>query len=226
MRVTALAAATLLALSMPATGAWTHALDGIDGEVDARREEYGPVVGKPTKQLKLLIKTDAVLDRDSDSLGGDLKLLGKAAKLLFKAYPGDGEIEDLVGGARDDLRDRVLENRTVVLVEADELPDDKDRASVFASMGRVDSLLTRSGDAPKLSKELKLLRKACGRIEKLAAKWDFRLPSPDVELDPPGPVVADVSMEDVNATSGSFGEEISPRDRLGTVTAWYFGHST
>ncbi len=43
----------------------------------------------------------------------------------------------------------------------------------------------------------------------------------------PGPdAVADVSVPDVNDTSPRFGELVSPRDYLGKVSAWYFGHAT
>ena len=36
----------------------------------------------------------------------------------------------------------------------------------------------------------------------------------------------DFALLDVNATSPSAGREVSPRDYLGQVSAWYFGHST
>jgi hypothetical protein len=36
----------------------------------------------------------------------------------------------------------------------------------------------------------------------------------------------DVELEDVNSTSPHYGDFLSPRDYLGSVTAWYFGHAT
>jgi hypothetical protein len=39
-------------------------------------------------------------------------------------------------------------------------------------------------------------------------------------------VVTDFSLEDVNKTSASYGDSISPRDLLEQVSGWYFGHST
>ena len=36
----------------------------------------------------------------------------------------------------------------------------------------------------------------------------------------------DWSLEDVNATSPTFGEVVSPSDLRGQVSVWYFGHST
>jgi hypothetical protein len=36
----------------------------------------------------------------------------------------------------------------------------------------------------------------------------------------------DFSVVDVNETSPRFDEMVSPRDYLGEVSAWYFGHAT
>jgi hypothetical protein len=41
-----------------------------------------------------------------------------------------------------------------------------------------------------------------------------------------GDVVPDFSLPDVNETSARYGELVSPRDYLGQVSAWYFGHAT
>jgi hypothetical protein len=48
--------------------------------------------------------------------------------------------------------------------------------------------------------------------------------------DNPGVVVddrvSDFSLIDVNPNSGTHDTSLSPRDYLGKVSAWYFGHST
>ncbi len=36
----------------------------------------------------------------------------------------------------------------------------------------------------------------------------------------------DFLLEDVNATSATSGEDVSPRDRLESVSGWYFAHAT
>ena len=38
--------------------------------------------------------------------------------------------------------------------------------------------------------------------------------------------VADFALIDVNPTSATFDQPVSPRDYLGQVTGWYFGHAT
>ncbi len=47
--------------------------------------------------------------------------------------------------------------------------------------------------------------------------------------DPTAPVTTpmpDFTMLDVNPTSASYDQGVSPRDYLQKVSAWYFGHST
>lgn len=38
--------------------------------------------------------------------------------------------------------------------------------------------------------------------------------------------VPDFALPDVNSESARFGQNISPRDYQGEVSAWYFSHST
>ena len=41
-----------------------------------------------------------------------------------------------------------------------------------------------------------------------------------------GVQVADFSLLDTNPTSLTYNQRVSPRDTLGQVTGWYFGHAT
>ena len=65
--------------------------------------------------------------------------------------------------------------------------------------------------------------------------WTCRVVANDGELDGPAgeasvflstESVADWSLEDVNATSPTTGQSVSPRDYLQKVSGWYFGHAT
>ncbi len=38
--------------------------------------------------------------------------------------------------------------------------------------------------------------------------------------------VHDFSLPDANPTSATYGQNVSPSDYLGKVSAWYFGHAT
>ena len=51
-------------------------------------------------------------------------------------------------------------------------------------------------------------------------------PSEPPVLEPSETAVPEFSAQDVNPTSPRTGENVSPRDYLGSVSAWYFGHST
>ena len=41
-----------------------------------------------------------------------------------------------------------------------------------------------------------------------------------------GDIVPDFALVDVNPSSSSFEQTLSPQNYLGQATAWYFGHST
>ena len=41
-----------------------------------------------------------------------------------------------------------------------------------------------------------------------------------------GEPLDDFSLVDVNPTSETFNQTVSPRDYIGQTSAWYFGHST
>jgi hypothetical protein len=41
-----------------------------------------------------------------------------------------------------------------------------------------------------------------------------------------GEVLADFALEDMNATSATFSQQVGPGDQADLVSAWYFGHST
>ncbi|UCC30167.1 MAG: hypothetical protein JSU86_18455 [Phycisphaerales bacterium] len=58
---------------------------------------------------------------------------------------------------------------------------------------------------------------------------DSENPSDAQPGEPPEPsdeALPDFSVADVNADSARYGEAVSPRDYLGQISAWYFGHST
>lgn len=50
-------------------------------------------------------------------------------------------------------------------------------------------------------------------------------PAPTGAVDAGDGVPADFSLVDVNPASARSGQNVSPRDYLGHVSAWYFGHS-
>ncbi len=46
-------------------------------------------------------------------------------------------------------------------------------------------------------------------------------------LDPgPGPVMPDFAIVDVNPNSATYDQTVSPRECIGQISCWYFGHAT
>ncbi len=43
---------------------------------------------------------------------------------------------------------------------------------------------------------------------------------------PPGDLAPDFTLTDVNENSATFSQDVSPRQHLGAVSAWYFGAAT
>lgn len=50
--------------------------------------------------------------------------------------------------------------------------------------------------------------------------------TPDPGDGAPADTAPDFALLDVNPGSPSFGARVAPRDFLGRVSAWYFGHAT
>lgn len=44
--------------------------------------------------------------------------------------------------------------------------------------------------------------------------------------EPAADALPEFAVADANPASARFGENVSPRDYLGEVSAWYFGHAT
>ncbi len=64
----------------------------------------------------------------------------------------------------------------------------------------------------------KRVRRRLGAIEPL----EMRAMLHGAALD----LIPDFTLNDVNPTSPTFDQAVSPRGHIGTVTGWYFGHST
>jgi hypothetical protein len=67
------------------------------------------------------------------------------------------------------------------------------------------------------------LRLAIATIAILAGCKDYRPPVAPVE---PPVLEPDFALVDANPNSPTSGRTCSPRQRLGAVSAWYFGHAT
>ncbi len=100
-------------------------------------------------------------------------------------------------------RFEALEPRLVLSGSPSQTPDD--------SFGSTEVLPTEGSEAVVDSESL-----SQGQLE-VAGSYQYNHNSQ---------MVPDFSLEDVNPTSDTFGQLVSPRDHLSKATAWYFGHST
>ena len=62
-------------------------------------------------------------------------------------------------------------------------------------------------------------------VDAREAAADGAVDSPS-KADAQATLVPNFALEDKNATSLSYQQKVSPRDYLGQVSAWYFGHAT
>ncbi len=61
------------------------------------------------------------------------------------------------------------------------------------------------------------LPRSCVVVVVLSAGWS---------AEASGELVTDFSLIDVNATSSTYGQPVSPRDYLEQISGWYFGNAT
>lgn len=72
----------------------------------------------------------------------------------------------------------------------------------------------------RVTRTLAMLLAVCAVALSACSKTDPVRPLPNQA------VVPDFSLKDVNPNSPTGGQNVSPRQELGKVSAWYFGHAT
>jgi hypothetical protein len=69
-----------------------------------------------------------------------------------------------------------------------------------------------------------LIAAVAGALVLACSDDEKRTTAPDDTL--PADAAPEFSLPDVNEASATAGEDVSPRDHLDQVSAWYFGHAT
>jgi len=85
--------------------------------------------------------------------------------------------------------------------------------------------MTRA-DQPRTSIMMSGFLLAAAAVAMLAGSCSHSSRSPMAPADPADSVMGDFSLVDVNPSSATAGDSISPRQFLGKISAWYFGHAT
>lgn len=64
------------------------------------------------------------------------------------------------------------------------------------------------------------------RVEKLESRWMFHGdPLADLVAEGEAGPLPDFALVDVNSTSGTFEQQVSPRNYIGEVSGYYFGNA-
>ena len=174
----------------------------VDGSTKAGRRAY-----------RALVAAEEHLAREALSLGDELRAIGKCAGKLEKRFPGDPQFTPLVDTVVSDLSARAVGDRDTAELWRETLQRKKDLRTLDQALAGFDRHADRAGRATRASARALRLRAAWKKIVRAEEKLGFG-PKPDFEL------------ADVNPSSSSFGRTVTPRDFLGKVSAYYFGHST
>lgn len=205
-------AAWALAFAASAVAGPSHPLEDLETEVAARLAS-GEIAPKARRALERI---------DSD-LADDVSLSDRAAtarradRTRRSVFPGDAPLRDgLVRGADALLDAADLERASLgpALVTLPAEPADVLARGLAAAGRRLDA-----ARAAGLGRKLTEVEAACRRLD--AARR--RSGAAPVAGPAPQP---DFALRDVNAASPSHRRKVTARSRLGSVSAWYFGHST
>ncbi len=213
--------ATVIALvTTLAIAGFTDLLDPLHDAVVIRRDATDTSTRKGRRIAKALTKTVDRLARDGATVDDDLKALRNAVRTLDRRFPADGTFDPLIESALDALENAAIARRDGLAAWSGLLARPKDERRLTSAVTVFDARLTKATSATRRHVRADLLRRGCKAVEDTAAKLDLDLePGPDGRQ-------PDFLLEDVNPTSATAGQNVSPRDLEGGVSAWYFGHAT
>ncbi len=214
--VLALAAAlgAIPALAAPPTGA----LGPLRVEVFDRLGVLSPLA--PRKERRALERARAVLLLPAEDVVAELKFAAKVTKVLSRAFPGDAVLDPIQESAVATLGAVVFTERDALAAAAGSLPSAGAERALGKAVASADRRLGGLEGKPVWTRAA-LLARTCAGVERTAERLGVDLDEPE-----PEPPVADFSLEDVNPNSPTSASSVSPRQHIGAVSVWYFGHST
>jgi len=203
--------ALLLGLTAFADGPGTTA--PLRAEVEARLAAGG--LGARKTQALTAMSADLA---DDASLADEADSARRSANRVRRRFRRDATLRDLVGGSADGIAAAADAERAALGPALPGLAE-PEAALLRDGFADVARLLGRAAAERSAAARLPYLARACQRLDAARAA-SGAVPVPG---DAPRP---DFSLRDVNLSSDSYRRRVSPRTRLGTVSAWYFGHST
>jgi hypothetical protein len=216
-RLPLLALCVTALLASAGAGPPTGVVDTLD-EALAERHAQLPL-DAPKAQRNSLFKARGETLLGADTLAEELEITGRVVRVLEKPFRDDAEMGPLLDGTLDVLEVPVRFDRDTLAAAEGTLPGEREERILAAALTKTDRALAKSeeGARPVRAKQLRV---ACKAVAKAAGRLGVELPGAPEDPKP------DFSLPDVNPNSATSEEQVSPRDYLGKVSAWYFGHAT
>jgi hypothetical protein len=215
----------LATVALSVTVAWastpTEALTPLGEAVTARYDGLDPATPRASRERRALSGIASRLSTPPDTLSAEMGIAIRVGRMLRRSFRNDVEFAPLFDSALQELTAAADAERSRLAAWTGRLDDPSSEATLAGEMARVSHVFDRAADANGNLRRMRVLRRACRRIDD--ARIALNLPD-----EPPasGPQMPDFRLSDLNPNSPSQGRDVSPRDYLGKISAWYFGHAT
>ncbi len=134
-------------------------------------------------------------------------------KLLEKRFRDDAEFEPLYGQALADMRVVTDGDRDRLAATAETIDDKRGHIWLTKAVAAYDRKVEKADRTSRASARASKVRAGWKKLSKVEKKLGLA-------SEP------DFGLVDTNPSSPEFGRTVSPRDYLGKISAYYFGHST
>jgi hypothetical protein len=215
------AVAALTVAGAGASAAATDALQPLANSVSVRHDQTDDSTARGRRERRRLEHLAEVIATPTETLQANIAVARRVGRTLRRLFPGDKQLGPLFATAALDLGTAADAERVRLGAWSGRLSDEDREEELAEALAAIAQDFRRAGLAQGTRSRLAHLRTACIRIDE--ARESLALLG-----DPPvlGPPMPDFSLPDVNANSPSHGRDVSPRDLLGSVGAWYFGYAT
>jgi hypothetical protein len=210
----------LLGLAGPASAA--GALDALADAAAARRAAIGaPESRAERRALRDLGRVETALAGAGDDLVAEAVAARRAARIVERRFRSDAELTPLLADGISALRADAIAERDRLALWTNRTGDAGGDTRLARGLRLADREFARASSRGKQSSKALFISRACAEV---AHTRDVLA----LAGDPPplaGDAMPDFSLADVNPASPTHGQQVSPRNHLGKLSAWYFGHS-
>ncbi len=213
-----------LLLAVPAAGLRTSAMDPVRAAVAARGEAVGLWSPPATREKRVLAGLLRRLDRPREDALADLRAAAPVAARLLRIFPGDAGLLQPLEEALADLREHLHGEQVAMAHWAGRTGSDRGQRRLERGIRRVNECVAWSDAAPDLAERARHLLRACVAVHR--TREAIELPAPRFDPPPFEGVAPEFSLPDVNTSSATFGEIVTPGVYAGKVSAWYFLRTT